>query len=195
MAKQMTYWWTDQTNSESRPVKPNRILAIDPGTRYNGLAVLDDSELVYYAVKTVSQRRSMSRVLNCARQIVREMIGAYRPAMVAIEKPFLFHTSAVGVTAVGREMKKEAEDLGVSVSEYSPLTIRDYICGSGLATKSDVATAVAGRFPELERHLNYMNEWVEKYYSHIFDAIAAGLACQHDLNDKGYAAENLAKAA
>ena len=192
MAKQMTYWWAHDPSNP--PIKPNRILAIDPGTRYNGIAVLDGPELVYYAIKTLNRPTSRTRIVDRAREIVREMVGAYGPAIVAIEQPFIHHASAHLLPAIA-EMKREAHRLGAPVQEYLPTTIRRYVCHSPKATKLDVAAAVADLFPELKRHLNYVDEWTQKYYSNMFDAIAVGLACQQHLKDRGVIDESLTQAA
>lgn len=49
--------------------KNNRVLAIDPGTHYIGVAVLDGTKLAYYGVKTLSKR-----VLTLAANVVRKEI-------------------------------------------------------------------------------------------------------------------------
>jgi RNase H-fold protein (predicted Holliday junction resolvase) len=43
--------------------KPFKILAIDPGTRYLGIAVLQNQELIYWAVKTI-QRLKPSNIFS-----------------------------------------------------------------------------------------------------------------------------------
>lgn len=72
------------------PAKTNRkILAIDPGTREIGVAVLTGEELEYYAVKTITRRSSPSIILAQARQIIRKLIHLHSPDVLAIERPFL----------------------------------------------------------------------------------------------------------
>lgn len=173
---------------------PNRILALDPGTRHNGLAILDGPELVYYGIRTLNRPVSRTRTIDRAREVVREMVGAYRPAVVAIEQPFMYHAST-DLLQVIAAMKREAHRLGVPVYEYLPTTIRSYVCQSPTATKADVAAAVAELFPELKRHLNYVQEWTQKYYFHMFDAIAVGLACQKHLKDRGVTNDDVSHAA
>jgi Holliday junction resolvasome RuvABC endonuclease subunit len=173
----------------------NRVLSIDPGTRFMGFAVLDDEGLTYYAIKTINDRRTPRRIFHRAKEFLREFVRDYKPSVVAIEKPFVYQTSAAVVSVLADELKKEAERVGLNAYQYTPTSIRQYLCQSGTATKPDVAKAVAGLFPELNYYLNPMHEWTEKYYSNLFDAIAVGLMCRHDLQSREAPAAGLAEAA
>ena len=59
--------------------KNKRVLAIDPGTHYIGVAVLDGTKLVYYGVKTLSNRKSPHDILTEGRNIIRGLIDDYKP--------------------------------------------------------------------------------------------------------------------
>jgi crossover junction endodeoxyribonuclease RuvC len=157
-----------------------RILAIDPGTREIGIAVLDGTELLYFAVKTVQDRSTARKILQQVAAIGKDMIAAYRPDCLAIEKMFIVQKSAALLILAAEEMKSVARSSGLPVYEYAPTTIRKFLCQSGAATKRDVASVVAGRYPELARHLNTRNKWEEQYYANVFDAVAVGLMCRHE---------------
>jgi crossover junction endodeoxyribonuclease RuvC len=152
-----------------------KILAIDPGTREIGIAVFDGSELLYYAVKTIRDRSTARKILQQVATIARDMIAAYRPDCLSIEKMFIVQKSAALLILAAEEMKSVARSCGLPVYEYSPTTIRKLLCQSGAATKRDVARVIAGRYPELARHLNTRNKWEEQYYANVFDAVAVGL--------------------
>ena len=55
--------------------KPTKILAIDPGTREIGVAVLEGEALVYYGIKTIRNRKRPQQVLQEAARIVRDAEG------------------------------------------------------------------------------------------------------------------------
>lgn len=172
-----------------------RILAIDPGTRFMGFAVLEGPELAYYAVKTIKDRRTPGRIFHRAKEFLREFVKAYNPTVVAIEKPFVYQASAALVSVLADQLKTEAQRMGLHVYQYTPTTIRAYLCRSGAATKADVAKVVASLFPELNYYMNPMHEWTEKYYSNLFDAIAVGLMCQHDLQSEEASVSDFEEAA
>ena len=82
-----------------------RILAIDPGTREIGVAVLDSTELVYYAVKTIRDRGTAQKILQQAARLVEHLIATYKPDCVAMEKMFVIQKSAALLNVVAAEMK------------------------------------------------------------------------------------------
>jgi Holliday junction resolvasome RuvABC endonuclease subunit len=162
----------------------SRILAIDPGTKEIGTAVLDNGELIYYAVKTVRDRSTARRILQQASETIAQLIDSYKPQVLAIEKMFIVQKSAALLSVVAEEIKTIARVHELQVFEYSPSAIRKFICDSGRATKSDLAAIVAQRFPELARHLQSRTKWETKYYANIFDAIGVGLRCQSDITNQ-----------
>jgi hypothetical protein len=46
------------------------------------------------------------------------------------------------------------------------------------ATKRDVARIVIQRFPQLAQHFHPGDFWRERYWGHMFDAVAVGLVCE-----------------
>ena len=158
----------------------HRILAIDPGTKELGVAVLEDAELVYYAVKTVRDRSTAQSILQQIAKITSDLVVKFHPESLAIEKMFIVQKSAALLSVAAEEMKSVAS-YRLDVYEYAPKTVRKFICQDGAATKREVARVVAERYPELRRHLQTRNKWDEKYYANIFDAVAVGLMCSNEI--------------
>lgn len=158
-----------------------RILAIDPGTKELGVAVLDGSELLYYAVKTVRDRTTAQAILQQVAKITTDLIVKFEPESLAIEKMFIVQKSAALLSVAAEEMKSVARNCRLDIYEYAPKAIRKFICQNGAATKREVARVVAERYPELTRHLQTRNKWDEKYYANIFDAVAVGLMCRNEI--------------
>jgi crossover junction endodeoxyribonuclease RuvC len=161
--------------------KHTKILAIDPGTREIGVAVLEGEALVYYGVKTIRNRKRPQQVLGEASRIVKRLIEDYQPSVLAIEKMFLIQKNASLLIVVADEIKATAQAVGLAVYEYSPTTVRKRICQTGKATKRAVAGIIASRYLELARYLKGKSKWEELYYANMFDAIAVGLACYQQI--------------
>src|SRR5260370_33801000 len=125
----------------------NRILAIDPGTKEIGVAVLEGNELIFYAVKTVRDRSTAQRILAHVAAITQDLITRYEPKYFAIEKMFVIQKSAALLSVAAEEIKGVAKSNGLPVYEYPPSTVRKFICQNGAATKRDVAQVVAQRYP------------------------------------------------
>jgi len=69
--------------------KSSRILAIDPGTHYIGVAVLDGTKLAYYGVKTLPIKHVSQDTLTAGRKVTRSLIEDIKHGILAVEKDFL----------------------------------------------------------------------------------------------------------
>lgn len=165
-------------------LQSKRILAIDPGTKEIGVAVLEGDELIFYGVKVVRDRSTAQRILAHVAAIIQDLITRYDPHYLAVEKMFVIQKSAALLSVAAEEIKSVAKSNGLPIYEYTPTTVRKFICQNGSATKRDVAQVVARRYPELAKHLSARNKWEEKYYANMFDAIAVGLMCYQQLSQE-----------
>lgn len=166
--------------------KPTKILAIDPGTREIGVAVLEGEALVYYGVKTIRNRKRPQQVLREAARIINRLIEDYKPSVLAIEKMFLIQKNASLLIVVADEIKATVQAAGLAIYEYAPTAVRKQICQTGKATKRAVAGIIAGRYLELARYLKGKSKWEELYYANMFDAIAVGLTCYQQLLENNF---------
>ena len=157
--------------------KNNRVLAIDPGTHYIGVAVLDGMKLAYYGVKTLSRKKSPHDTLSEGRMLIRELIHDFRPAILAVEKTFfannrnsaLLNVFADEIVAIGWRKKLRVVTMAANV-------VRKKICDNGWASKADVAREIARLFKELSPYLGSNRKWKEIFYYNMFDAVALGVA-------------------
>jgi len=153
-----------------------RILAIDPGTRAMGVALLEDDKLVYHAVQTIKRGKLPHETLVEARNVILRLIADYRPNIIAVEKTFfannrnatILNVLAVVIMAIGRRE-------GLEVVCYAPSTVKKFITGNGRASKLEVAKVVIATYPELKVYLNQNRKWKERYHLNMFDAVALGI--------------------
>lgn len=156
------------------------ILAIDPGTRELGFAVLQGESLLYYGVKTVTNRKAPSIVLETIAGFIRGLIEKYEPSTLAIEKMFITQKNSALLYVAAEQIKAVAREWKISIWEQSPSAIRKCLCQTGRATKREVAKLIADRYPELTRYYNRTRHWEIEYYANLFDAVAVGLVCFED---------------
>src|ERR1044071_1615321 len=97
-----------------------KILAIDPGTREMGVAILDRQTLLYYGVKTIRGRRNPAEVLRRVQEITLSLIERFRPDCLALEKMFLIQKSASLLVVAAEEIKSAARQQGLPIYEYAP---------------------------------------------------------------------------
>ncbi len=158
--------------------KKIKILAVDPGTREMGIAILEGEQLTYYGVKTLKKKRPADVLIKTVRQLIYRLCDDYAPDILAIEKTFFSGNRELSLLhVVADEVKYAARRRGLQVNGYAPSKIRKFICGDGKATKLNVAHHMVSRYPELKIYLSSDSEWKEKYWLNMFDAVALGLAC------------------
>lgn len=159
------------------PTKLPTILAIDPGTKEIGVAVLSGRELCYYAVKTIKRRQPPQALLAEISGYVAGLIQKHRPQTLAIEKTYLLQQSAALLCVAAAEIKQTARQHGLVVYEYAPAEVRQWLSQRARATKRETARRVVERCPDLARYLKQPTQWGELYWAHMLDAVAVGLRC------------------
>jgi Holliday junction resolvasome RuvABC endonuclease subunit len=162
---------------------PTKILAIDPGTKELGVAVLADERLEFYGVKTFKQRQPPHVLLASIARYITALLVEYHPAILAIEQTYHIQRQAALLNIVALEIKQTALQNGLAVYAYAPRQVRQWIGQPGKGTKQDVAQGLAARYPELAHLLRQPTKWEALYRAHIFDAVAVGLFCWQQLNE------------
>jgi Holliday junction resolvasome RuvABC endonuclease subunit len=153
----------------------NTILAIDPGIRALGFAVLRHGRLATHGVRSLDKVPARIR-LTAARRLMDGWIEAYHPTALVLE-----HTHAHpvpwlnAVDRVARSSRRLAHRKGLVVSSYHPQTVRRIIAGNGHVTKRELAAAVALHYPALRVYLTQDRKWKERYFQNMFDAVALAL--------------------
>jgi Holliday junction resolvasome RuvABC endonuclease subunit len=79
---------------------------------------------------------------------------------------------------LGRSVERFAQQQHLAVETYAAQTVRKHLVGNGWATKREVATAIATRFPALRVYLTQDRRWKERYWQNMFDAVALALYYQ-----------------
>jgi crossover junction endodeoxyribonuclease RuvC len=155
---------------------PARILAIDPGTREMGVAVLEGDKLIYHGVAVIKRGKTPHETLSRGRAVIRGLIDDFRPGVLVIEKTFIGKNRRLALLNVfADEIKALARRNRVAVVGFAPCTVKKAITGNGWASKEDLARAVVARYPELKAYLLHDPKWKGRFHCNMFDAVALGL--------------------
>lgn len=126
-----------------------RVLGVDCGTEYTGFGVVElghDDTLVCRTCGAIklSPREPMARRLAIIFARLGTIIEQHRPDNVAIEDVFYAVNvkSALKLGQVRGVAMLAASSAGLSVSEYSPLSIKSAVVGYGRAEKPQVQQMV-----------------------------------------------------
>jgi Holliday junction resolvasome RuvABC endonuclease subunit len=168
------------------------ILGIDPGTKEMGLVVLCGRELLAYGVHTLRNGNRPHDVIGQARRVVLAAIERHQPDAVAIEEPLMLPTKRAAVMSViEQELQGRAEELGLKVVELSPMAVRAVVAGNPRATKRDIAEKLVQEgFQQLRELIPKRPQRValglrpkDKYWLHMFDALALAVAAGKHMNE------------
>jgi Holliday junction resolvasome RuvABC endonuclease subunit len=152
-------------------------LAIDPGTRRTGLALLDGQHLVFARVKDFHAPISKKALLAAGRRLIEDQIRIFRPTEILLERTYFYARKDTSrLIALVHEFKAVAREHAIPVIEIGPRTVRKILVNDGNAVKKTVAETVCLYFPELSIHLKQTHNWKNDYWSDAYDATALGLA-------------------
>ncbi len=125
-----------------------RILGIDPGLAIVGWAVLESGRgvlrpVAYGAITTPAHTDIESRLLIIKHDL-EEIIKKYEPEEMAIEELFFNTniTTGIAVAEARGVILCTAHELGVKISEYTPLQVKSAVVGYGKAEKQQVIAMV-----------------------------------------------------
>ena len=125
-----------------------RILGIDPGLATVGLAVIDSScgrltPVAYGAILTPAHTDIEARLLMIKSDL-EAIISKYEPEEMAIEELFFNTniTTGIAVAEARGVILCTAHAMGVKISEYTPLQVKQAVVGYGRAEKQQVIAMV-----------------------------------------------------
>ncbi len=157
------------------PQRDLTILAIDPGLRDLGFAVITGRRLVAGGVVPL-RLLPKGRRLEEARERIAALVATHRPRAIVVEKtyrhpvPWLNDLHRITLSA-----KRLAARQRITFATYAPQVVRQDVAGNGKAKKPEVAIAIAQRFPQLRVYLTQDRRWKERFWQNMFDAVALAL--------------------
>jgi len=126
----------------------HRVLGIDPGLASIGWGIIDSSgtrhkHIDHGTITTSSKDLPERRLLDLYRE-VSSLIEAFNPSGMGIETLFFTKniSSALPVSQARGVVLLAAAEKGLTVGEYSPVTIKQSVVGAGGAAKKQVQEMV-----------------------------------------------------
>lgn len=161
------------------------ILAISPGSRTLGFAVFRETMLIYYGVKTTGRKRSergSKSVCGDVSRIMSNLIRQFQPTVCALRTLHPIYQQGEMLSEVYRTLQEGARKQGVTIREFAPTMIRQWVCPEGRATKQAVVQEISCRYPELRSYLAGYSQWSRLHYAKLFEAVALGLVCMEQMS-------------
>lgn len=149
------------------------ILAIDPGTRFMGVALLDKQKLLYHSVTVFRKGPTPQFTLKEGRRVILRLLADLKPGVLVVEKTFFANNrNAALLNVFADEIKAIGKKKQLKVVCFAPSTVKKHICGNGRASKAEVARTIIARFPELKVYMTQDRAWKESFHQNMFDAVA-----------------------
>lgn len=160
--------------------EPLRILGINPGTRYLGMAIFQGPELIDWGIKALKgiwSKEKMEKVIR----IVLDSIERYKPNALSIKKLHPSRSSK-NLKQLAAKIKELSKRKGLRVYEYSIKELESFFNPEERLNKKNLAEAVASHHPVLFHELKKEKGHKNLYYTRMFEAVALASACFHKLD-------------
>ncbi len=182
----------------------HNILAINPGSRYFGVAVFHNSDLREWTTKVLSTKPLRQKIQPKAdaplaqkhggfsvaekkkeiKSIISEYLDVHSITIVALKQLHPSRTSSalsslVSIITTLAQVRKR------KIVEYSIDEIKQKLISSGRLNKKCLMDEVALRYPYLHRELERERKHKNPYLIRMFEAVALGTVCWNDVDSKG----------
>ena len=155
------------------------VLAIVPGSRYVGFAILCGRELKDWGIRVV-KRRTPEEKLNYGNKLLASLLEEWRPNVLAIKNLHPSRSSA-SLNQLAGAMTNLARSMGLRVCRYPLERVEAGLCGTGKASKAKLAARICEAYPFLSRELERERTSRNPYHTRMFEAVALALTCLREL--------------
>src|SRR3989442_15546833 len=163
-----------------KPPNTTRILAVEPGIQYLGIAILEGEELIWYGIKAFPGRKTLPYMRQEIQQYLSTLLKKFHPDVLAVEEPFYAQSMlSKNLRTLTTDIKTWGRWKGLRVYSYLPTAVKAYFCRDQ-QTKESLAMVMIEKYPFLARYLPLL-PWNRRYWFHVFDPVSLGLMSQRKL--------------
>jgi len=150
--------------------KTLKIIGINPGTRYLGIAVLYGQELLDWRIKVLDGKWSAGKITK-AIGIVFDLIERYKPNVLIIKKLHPARRSE-NLMRLAKKIKEFARRKGLKAYQYSIKEIEKIFIESAKMNKWNLIDVIIKLYPALHYDLTKERSHKNPYYFRAFEAVA-----------------------
>ncbi len=149
------------------------ILAVNPGTKYLGLAVFQGSDLIYWGTKVLRGKWSPRKLRNAERLLL-DIIDKYGISVLSLKRVHPSRTST-NLRSLVASIEGLAEKRGLTVHRYELADLRKFFAVGLKANKTAILRLALARYHFLSDQIDREEKHKHPYFIRMFEAIAAGL--------------------
>jgi len=156
------------------------ILGINPGAKSIGIAVFRNADLRDWRIKAIDGKWSDGK-LKMIKDVISELIIKHQPGVVALKSlhPSLRSPQLAQLTDW---IKLFSIKKNIQVHEYSLKDLEEFYSPIERINKRQLAELVGIEYPALFHELNRERSHRNKYFIRMFEAVALGAICFHELD-------------
>jgi type I site-specific restriction-modification system R (restriction) subunit len=162
------------------PKKLHKVLAINPGSRYFGMAVFKGYELDYWGIKNINATDS-GRKKKKIKTLISAFIEKYESDALAIKRLHRLRSSKQ-LNRLVSSIKQVAKGKGLNIYQYSIKDLEAFFSPEKRINKRKLSEIVALKYPSLLHELNKEKHNKNPYHIRAFEAVALGAVCSHQLD-------------
>ena len=153
-------------------LSPCVVLAIAPGTRHLGFALMEGKEVIRYGVKAFPGRKSPRKLWTTARRFLEKLLRSYRPRVLVVQDVYYAQRRLCPqLRELTARMKRGGKGRGLRTRRFLPIKVKERLCPA-MPTRRSLAQAIVRR----HRFLSFYLKSKERppYWLQMFDAVALG---------------------
>lgn len=153
----------------------NRIIGINPGTRYLGIAIICDPDLLDWRVKTFTgkwSREKANRILDA----IKELIELYEINTIVVKKIHPSRSSK-NLNYLVYLIKAMAKRKRIRTKSYSIIELERLLIEGEKFNKKNLAAKIVAEYPALVHEKNKEDSNKNSYHQRMIEAVALASAC------------------
>ena len=162
------------------PKETLKIIGINPGTRYLGISVFQDSDLRDWRIKVFQEKWSEHKIKKIKRTIL-DLMDNYEPNVLAIKKLHPSRSSK-NLKFLAAWIRESCKNKGLKILQFSIKELEDFFLLNEKLNKKNLSKEISLEYPELVHQINRENRNKNPYYIRMFESVALASLSFHQLD-------------
>ena len=162
------------------PKETLKIIGINPGTRYLGISVFQDSDLRDWRIKVFQEKWSGEKITKIKKTIL-SLINDYEPNILAIKKLHPSRSSK-NLKLLTAWIKESCRRKGLRILQFSIKELEDFFLPNEKLNKKNLTKKISTEYPELIHQINREKSNKNPYYIRMFESVALASFSFHQLD-------------
>jgi RNase H-fold protein (predicted Holliday junction resolvase) len=154
------------------------VLAVASFTKRVGFAVLNDTELIHFGVKTFTSPRTIESNAAQITVYLTRLIRRYRPDKIVVKEPGKLQMTSTIQTHLLQAVMKTVRESTTPVAVISYEYVKQLLASPSRPINRNAFNSLVGIYPELKRFETYRNRSQREYFASVLTAVAVGYISQ-----------------